>query len=130
MEKISVIMPIYNIEKYLKRALKCLINQTYSNLEIILIDDGSTDKSGKICDEYAKKDNRIKVIHQKNAGVAVSRNVGIKHATGMYIGFVDSDDIFSLDMYNILYQNMQKYSAKAIAHQGGSIDKELMRGKN
>ncbi|MBQ3474267.1 glycosyltransferase family 2 protein [Candidatus Saccharibacteria bacterium] len=90
--KISVIVPIYNTEKYLSNCLDSILNQTYKNLEIILIDDGSTDNSGKIADNYAKKDQRIKVIHQKNAGQSSARNSGIKKATGEYLSFIDSDD--------------------------------------
>lgn len=106
MKKISVIVPIYNIEKYLNRMLESLINQSYKNLEIILIDDGSCDSSGDICDEYKKKDDRIKVIHKTNEGVSKVRNLGIKLATGDYIGFVDSDDVIDKDMYKKLYENM------------------------
>lgn len=79
-ELISVIVPIYNVEKYLKRCINSIINQTYTNLEIILVDDGSPDNCGKICDEYAKKDARIKVIHKENGGVSQARNVGIDNA--------------------------------------------------
>ena len=89
---ISVIIPVYKVEKYLKRCVNSVINQTYKNLEIILVDDGSPDNCGKICDEYAKKDNRIKVIHKENGGAASSRNKGLDIATGRYICFVDSDD--------------------------------------
>lgn len=90
--KVSVIIPVFNTEKYLKKCLDSIILQTYSNLEIIIVDDGSTDNSGKIADEYAKKDSRIKVIHQKNQGQSAARNAGLQKATGKYIGFVDSDD--------------------------------------
>ena len=79
---ISIIVPIYNVEKYLKKCIDSIINQTYKNLEIILVDDGSPDNCGKICDEYAKKDNRIKVIHKENGGVSSARNVGVENATG------------------------------------------------
>ena len=89
---ISVIVPIYNVEQYARRCLDSILCQTYKNLEIILIDDGSTDNSGKICDDYAKKDRRIKVIHQENGGVSHVKNVGISLASGKYICFVDSDD--------------------------------------
>lgn len=106
MDKISIIVPVYNVKNYIDRVINCLINQTYHNLEIILVDDGSTDGSSKLCDKYKKKDNRIKVIHQKNSGVSVARNVGLKHATGEYIGFVDSDDYISLNMYEELYNNL------------------------
>lgn len=100
---ISVIIPVYNVEQYLKRCLDTVINQTYKNLEIILIDDGSTDNGGKICDEYALKDNRIKVIHKENGGVSSARNLGLDIAKGDYIGFVDSDDFIENDMYEILH---------------------------
>ena len=103
---ISVIVPVYNVEKYLSRCLDSIINQTYKNLEIILIDDGSPDNSGKICDEYAKQDSRIKVIHKENGGVSSARNVGLENATGDYITFVDSDDWIEVDMYEcMLAQN-------------------------
>lgn len=101
---ISIIMPVYNVEKYLERALNSVINQTYTNLEIILINDGSNDNSGVLCEEMAKKDRRIKVIHQENSGVAMARNIGLKNATGKYIGFVDPDDVISNKMYEILYK--------------------------
>lgn len=90
--KVSIIVPIYNTAKYLPKCLDSILSQTYQNLEIILVDDGSTDDSGKIADGYAKKDRRIKVIHQKNAGQSSARNHGLKNATGEYISFIDSDD--------------------------------------
>ena len=88
--KISVIIPVYKVEEYLPRCLDSVINQTYKNLEIILVDDGSPDKSGEICDKYAALDERIKVIHKSNEGVAKARNDALDAATGDYIGFVDS----------------------------------------
>ena len=96
---ISVIVPIYNVEKYLTKCIESIINQTYKNLEIILVDDGSPDKSPIICDEYAKKDNRIKVIHKKNGGLSDARNYGMSLATGEYISFIDSDDYIDEEMY-------------------------------
>ena len=102
-ELISVIIPVYNVEQYLNRCVDSVINQTYKNLEIILVDDGSTDNSGKICDEYALKDNRIKVIHKENGGLSSARNAGLDIAKGAYIGFIDSDDYIELDMYEFLY---------------------------
>ena len=108
---ISIIIPVYNVERYLNRCIDSVINQSYKNLEIILVDDGSTDTSGKICDEYAIKDNRIKVIHQKNAGVSNARNNGLKNAKAEYIGFVDSDDFIELDMYEYLHDLLLKYNA-------------------
>ena len=104
---ISVIVPVYNVEKYLEKSINSIINQTYNNLEIILIDDGSTDSSGKICDRYEKLDKRIKVIHQKNGGLSKARNIGIDNAKGKYIGFIDSDDFIKEDMYEILYKTIK-----------------------
>lgn len=89
---ISIIVPIYNVEKYIHRCVDSIINQTYNNLEIILIDDGSTDKSGLICDNYAKKDKRIKVIHKENAGLGFARNAGLDISSGKYVTFIDGDD--------------------------------------
>lgn len=100
---ISVIIPVYNVEKYLTRCLESVITQTYSNLEIILVDDGSTDGSGKVCDRYQEKDSRIKVVHKKNGGVSDARNEGIKVAAGKYITFVDSDDYVSDDYVSCLF---------------------------
>ena len=100
---ISVIVPVYKVEKYLPRCVDSIINQTYKNLEIILVDDGSPDNCGKICDEYAKKDSRIKVIHKENGGQASARNMALDIAKGEYIGFVDSDDYIKDDMYEELY---------------------------
>ncbi len=91
--KLSVIIPVYNSQKFLNTCIESVVNQTYSNLELIIINDGSTDESGKICDEWAKRDSRIKVYHQKNSGVSAARNKGIELATGNYIAFVDSDDL-------------------------------------
>lgn len=89
---ISIIIPVYNVEKYLNTCVYSVIYQTYQNLEIILVDDGSTDNSGKLCDELMKLDKRIKVIHKINGGLSDARNAGIEIANGEYIGFVDSDD--------------------------------------
>lgn len=99
---ISVIVPIFNVEKYLRNCIDSIINQTYHNLEIILVDDGSTDGCGKICDEYRSKDTRIKVIHKMNAGLGWARNSGIEVATGDYYGFVDADDLVLPQMYEFL----------------------------
>ncbi|MBO4808945.1 MAG: glycosyltransferase [Lachnospiraceae bacterium] len=99
---ISIVVPVYNVEKYLPNGLDHIINQTYKNLEIILVDDGSTDNSGNICDEYAAKDSRIKVIHKPNGGSSSARNVGIEAATGDYIGFLDADDYADETMYEKL----------------------------
>lgn len=101
-EKVSVIVPVYNVENYLPRCLDSILNQTYQNLEIILVDDGSPDNCGAICDEYAAKDNRIRVIHQKNCGVSSARNAAMEVASGEYIIFVDSDDTVLPDYVNNL----------------------------
>ena len=110
-EKISIIIPVFNVEKYIEKCLESVINQTYENLEIIVVDDGSTDHSGFICDEYAKKDERIRVIHQDNKGISVTRNVGINEASGDYIAFVDSDDYIDNEMYEILLKCIETYDA-------------------
>lgn len=101
---ISVIVPIYNVEKYLRRCLDSIIAQTYQDLEIILVDDGSPDACPAICDEYAQMDSRIKVVHKENGGLSDARNSGLKVAAGEYIGFVDSDDFILPDMYSVLYR--------------------------
>lgn len=103
---ISIVIPIYNTEEYLNRCLDSVLNQSYKNLEILLINDGSTDSSEKICLEYAKNDKRIKYIKKENGGIASARNLGIEIATGKYIGFVDSDDVIDKNMYEILYKNL------------------------
>ena len=96
---LSVIIPVYNAEKYIEDCLESIIKQTYKNLEIILVDDGSTDNSYKLCENYMSKDNRIKVFHKENGGVSSARNLGIDNASGEYITFVDIDDSLSADMY-------------------------------
>lgn len=113
MEKdlISVIVPVYKVEKYLEKCIESIIKQTYTNLQIILVDDGSPDNCGKICDEYAKKDSRIEVIHKINGGLSDARNVGINRANGRYIGFVDSDDYIKEDMYEKLINLIKEYDA-------------------
>lgn len=104
---ISVIVPIYNVEKYLIKCVNSILSQSYSELEVILVDDGSPDNCGKICDELVKKDSRIRVIHQKNNGLAAARNAGLAIARGEYVAFVDSDDTIETDMYLLLH-NMIK----------------------
>lgn len=106
---LSVIIPVYKVEKYLRRCLDSIVNQTYKNLEIILVDDGSPDNSGKICDEYAQKDKRIKVIHQKNKGLSGARNTGTEIARGEYVAYVDSDDWLDINMYEELILKLQQY---------------------
>lgn len=125
-EMISVVVPIYNVEKYLAKCIESIIAQTYNNLEIILVDDGSTDNCGKICDDYAKKDQRIKVIHKANGGLSDARNAGIEAAKGYYIGFVDSDDYINVNMYERL-SNIIKTDDSKIAVCNFSLVYEEMR---
>ena len=106
-EKISVIVPVYNVEQYLERCVDSIINQTYKNLEIILVNDGSTDNSGQLCDELAKKDSRIRVIHKENGGVSEARNFGVKEISGEYVIFIDSDDYINKRMINVLYSQIK-----------------------
>ena len=108
MDLISIVVPIYNVEKYLKKCVYSLINQTYKNIEILLIDDGSTDTCPSICDEIEKEDTRVRVIHQKNMGLSGARNTGIKKAIGHYIMFVDSDDSVELECVETLYNLILK----------------------
>lgn len=100
---ISVIVPVYNVEKYLNRCVDSILMQTYRNMEIILVDDGATDSSGVICDEYAQKDSRIRVIHKENGGLSDARNAGIEAAKGQYFCFIDSDDYIDPEMLEVLY---------------------------
>ena len=108
---ISIIIPVYKIEKFIDKCIKSIISQTYRNLEIILVDDGSPDKCPSICDKYAKIDNRIKVIHKPNGGLSDARNAGIDICKGDYIGFVDGDDYISENMYEHLLEHCIKYNA-------------------
>lgn len=109
---ISVIVPVYNCEKYLEKCVCSIINQKYDNIEIILVNDGSSDSSGSICNHLKNRYSNVKVFHQNNMGQASARNVGIIHACGEYIGFVDSDDWISDEMYEILYDKLQEYDAQ------------------
>lgn len=115
--KISIVVPIYNIREYLERCIKSLLKQTYSNIEIIAVDDGSTDGSGEILDEYAQRDVRVIPIHKENGGVTSARLVGVSASTGEYIGFVDGDDFIEPEMYEVLLENALKYNAD-ISHCG------------
>ncbi len=111
MPKISIITPVYNVEDYLPRCIDSIINQTFTDFECLLIDDGSTDNSGVLCDEYAGKDSRIRVFHQKNQGQAAARNYALDIAQGEYIAFIDGDDWVSPEYLNILHQNIVKANA-------------------
>src|SRR4051812_34034895 len=102
--KISIIVPVFNVEKYIHDCLESILNQSFIDFELILVNDGSSDRSGVICDEYSKKDNRITVIHKENGGQSTARNRGIDLAKGDYIGFIDSDDWIDHDMYKVLYE--------------------------
>ncbi|MBO5292313.1 MAG: glycosyltransferase family 2 protein [Lachnospiraceae bacterium] len=113
-QRISVIIPVYNVEKYLGTAVKSVQCQTYPHLEIVLVDDGSTDRSGAICDELAGKDERIRVIHQENGGLTAAWKRGAAEATGEYVGFVDSDDWVEPDMYERLFAEAQKQGADIV----------------
>ena len=113
MPLISIIVPIYNVEPYLRKCVDSIIVQTYNNLEIFLVDDGSPDNSGRICDEYAQKDKRIRVIHKKNGGLSDARNVAIDIATGEWIVFIDSDDFVTHDYVETLYHLVDKNHCEA-----------------
>lgn len=109
--KISVIVPVYKVEEYLPKCIESLLNQTYSNLEILLVDDGSPDKCGQICDEYAQKDSRIRVFHRENGGQSTARNLALDHAQGEYIAFVDSDDWCQPEMYARMMEAIKQNDA-------------------
>lgn len=110
---ISVIVPVYNVEPYLRKCLDSIVNQTYRNLEILVIDDGSTDSSGKICDEYAQ-DSRVRVFHTENRGLSCARNLGVENAKGEWLGFVDSDDWIEPDMYECLVRRAEETKAEIV----------------
>lgn len=114
-ELITIVVPVYNVENYIERCVKSLINQTYKNLEIILVDDGSTDNSGKLCDKYTKENERIRVIHKKNGGLSDARNVGIDNAKGEYIAFVDSDDWIPIAAIETLYSYITKFNVDIVS---------------
>lgn len=136
-ELISVIVPVYNVEKYLKYCLDSICSQTYQNLEIILVDDASTDKSGELCEEYAKKDLRIICLHHKNnKGPSAARNLGIENAKGKYVAFVDGDDEIEHNMLEILYKAIKKYKVTiarcgiGIVHKLGNLKPEGINESN
>ena len=120
---ISIIVPIYNVEKYVSECIESIVSQTYKNLQIILVDDGSTDQSGIICDKYAALDGRIKVIHKINGGLVAARKCGLDASTGEYIGFVDGDDSIEPEMYESLLNEMQISKADFV-HSGFMQQKE------
>ena len=131
---ISVIVPIYRVEKYLPACIDSILNQTFTDFELILVDDGSPDRCPEICDETAKRDARVRVIHQANAGLSAARNAGIEIAHGEWLGFVDSDDYIAPQFYEMLYQTAQRTDADCVMcsvqnvdESGKSIDSALMR---
>ena len=126
-EKISIIIPVYNTERYLERCVQSVLAQTYRNIEVILVDDGSPDNAGALCQELRKQDDRILVIHKENGGLSSARNAGLCAATGDYIGFVDSDDWVEPDMYMHLYNIAVQYSA-AVVRCGIQRDAEFCIG--
>lgn len=121
---VSVIIPVYNVENYIDRCVTSVVNQTYRNLEIILVDDGSPDKCPELCDDWSKKDSRIKVIHKKNAGLGMARNTGIDNATGKYIFFIDSDDYVDLTMIAQCVNNAEEYQSEIVMFGLYSVDKD------
>ena len=133
-DKISVIVPVFNVEKYLEKCIDSIINQTYKTLQIILVDDGSTDSSGEICDSYALKDSRVQVIHINNSGLPAARNEGLKYANGEYFSFVDSDDWIDSEMYAYLYEQMKLTDAEVgtveyFKANGDSEEKDVSKEK-
>lgn len=131
MKLVSIIVPVYNVEKYLRECIDSLLHQTYKNLEIILVDDGSKDQSGDICDEYSQKDRRIKVVHKKNAGLGFARNSGLEIATGEFVTFLDSDDTADSNLVELLMEGIEDNDAdtciggfKRVDENGKTIFKE------
>ena len=121
---LSIIIPVYNIEDCLERCVNSVRNQTWRNLEILLVDDGSTDRSGALCDRFAAEDSRIRVFHKKNGGSSSARNLGIFHAKGDYLGFVDSDDWVDAEMYEKLLAAAQNYDAPIVSASRDEIDEQ------
>ena len=120
---VSVVLPIYGVEKYLDRCVTSIVNQTYSNLEIILVDDGSRDNCPQMCDAWAEKDSRIKVVHKANAGLGMARNTGIENATGEYICFFDSDDYVALDTIEKAYALAKKEASDLVIFGLSRVDR-------
>lgn len=125
---VSIIIPVYNVEKYIDRCVESLLNQTYKNIEIILVDDGSIDKSSKMCDEYKKRDNRVVVFHKKNGGVSSARNIGIDVATGYFITFIDGDDYVSNEYIETLLRYQEKNDYDIVV--GNAIDFDEFNNQN
>lgn len=111
---ISVIVPVYNVKPYLAKSVNSILNQTYRTLQVILIDDGSTDGSGELCNYLAQQDHRIQVIHQRNGGAASAKNAGLRTANGEYLSFVDSDDYLEADAYRFMVDKLETYNADVV----------------
>lgn len=132
--KVSIVVPIYNVEKYLERCINGLINQTLKDIEIILVDDESPDNCPKMCEEYVKKDSRIKVIHKQNQGLGMARNSGIEASIGKYISFIDSDDKVDIDFFEKLFKSAEKYNTDItiggmkIVNTNNEVTKEIKTG--
>lgn len=122
---ISIIVPVYKVEEYLDTCVESILGQTYRNIELILVDDGSPDRCPAMCDEWARKDARVKVIHKKNGGASAARNAGLKIAQGIYIGFADSDDFVAEDMYEILLEAIRKTGKKIASCASMFVNDEL-----
>lgn len=129
MPELSIIVPIYNVEKYLERCIKSILNQTYNNFELILVNDGSTDGSGIICEKYSGFDHRIRVIHKNNGGVSSARNMGIDNANGKYIGFIDPDDYINKYMYEILISIINRNGSDMVISDYYKIDEDNIDDK-
>ena len=125
MPKISVLIPAYNVERFLSKCLESVLSQTFKDFEVILIDDGSSDATRKICDEYANKDSRIKVFHQKNQGISATRNMCLQYASGKYIQFVDSDDWIETEMFQKMYEEAENHQADVV---GCDFIRETQKG--
>src|SRR5699024_3815218 len=115
-EKVTVIVPVYNVEDYLEKCIDSLLNQTYKNLEIILVNDGSTDDSANICDRYSHQDERVKVFHRNNGGLSDARNAGLKNVTGDYITFIDSDDYAETILIEEALKAIKKYNSEVVIY--------------
>ena len=124
LDKVSIIIPVYNVEVYLKECIESVLEQSYKNLEIILVDDGATDSSGKICDEYKDKDNRIIVFHKENGGLSSARNSGLAIATGKFVYFLDSDDYIEKNAIEVLVENMRTNNSEVVFLDGNIFYEE------
>ena len=124
-DMVSIIVPVYNAEKYLKRCLESIINQTYKNIEVILVDDGSVDKSPEICDEYKELDNRVKVIHKENGGASSARNIGLDAVNGEFVCFVDSDDWIEKNMIEVLLKKLKESNVDIVRCNTCELDNQV-----